>query len=139
MKKLIVLTFICAAVAVSCGKKTMPESDAKTQARPDNNNNNKTEKVEDIPAIPTYPIPLATATPSFNNMKGSQTGMPAGSLDAGKTVYVSRCGSCHALKTPSNYTVEQVYSILKAEIPKAKLNKKEGDDVTAYMVANAKK
>ena len=140
MKKLLVLTFICAAVAISCGKKMMPESGANNQVKPDND---KTEKSEKPAPIPTIPTELATTTPTFNDMKGTQTPIPDGtkpvSLDAGKTVYVTKCGSCHALKSPGNYTVDQVYSILKVEMTKAKLNKKEGDDVTAYMVANAKK
>jgi mono/diheme cytochrome c family protein len=82
---------------------------------------NKTEKSEKPAPVPTIPVELVT-TPTFNDMKGTQTPIPDGtkpvSLDAGKTVYVTKCGGCHALKTPGNYTVEQVYSILKAEIPK---------------------
>jgi cytochrome c1 len=76
-------------------------------------------------------------------MKGAQTIIPDGtkavSLDPGKSVYVTKCNGCHGLKNPSDYTVDQTYAFLKIEIPKAKLSKRESEDVTAYMIANARK
>jgi cytochrome c1 len=133
MKKLIVLLFICAAVAVACGKKIMPESDAKNQSGPVNE---KTEKTSGQSGN-------TNTSPSFNDMKGTQPVIPDGTkplnLDAGKTVYVTKCTGCHTAKNPGDYTVDQTYSFLKVEIPKAKLSKNEAEDVTAYMIANAKR
>jgi cytochrome c5 len=134
MKKLIILLFICAAVAVACGKKIMPESDA--------NNSSKTgnEKASKQPANSNT---SSSSTPSFNDMKGSQTPIPDGTksvdLDLAKTVYVTKCNGCHALKSPGDYTVDQMYAILKAEIPKAKLNSNDAELVKAYFLANAKR
>ena len=57
----------------------------------------------------------------------------------GKTVYTNRCGRCHALKTVENYTADRWTNILKAMIPKAKLDETEAGQVTAYVMENAKK
>jgi mono/diheme cytochrome c family protein len=128
MKKLIVLSFICAAGAISCGKKIMPESDA------NNPSNEKSAKSG---------TQSATTTPSFNNMQKSvpppADGPRSVNMEQGKTVFVTKCASCHALKNPGDYTVDQMNTILQAEIPKAKLSSKEAEQVTAYLLANTKK
>ena len=58
---------------------------------------------------------------------------------AGKTVYTTRCGRCHSLKTVDQYTPEQWENILKAMIPKANLTEQESKAVNAYIMDNAKK
>lgn len=134
MKKLIVLSFICAAVVISCGKKIMPGSDA------NNPSNDKSAKSGTQSATTNT---SATTTPSFNNMQKSapqpDQGPRSVSMEAGKTVYVTKCNTCHALKNPGDYTVDQMNTILQVEIPKAKLSSKEAEQVTAYLLANAKK
>lgn len=72
-------------------------------------------------------------------MKGTQVSIQDASKpfapDEGKTVYVTKCNTCHALKTPGDYTKEQMSNILRAEIPKAKLNSKEAGQVITYLLA----
>ena len=63
----------------------------------------------------------------------------SGTASAGQTVYINRCGRCHGLKKTENYTSQQWENILKSMIPKAKLNDDEAKQVTAYVMANAKK
>lgn len=63
----------------------------------------------------------------------------AETIASGKTVYTTRCGRCHGLKNTEAYTPQQWEGILKSMIPKAKLNETEGQQVTAYVMANAKK
>ncbi len=115
----------------------MPESAASNSSKPVKNKSEKSASQSDNTNA------SANTTPSFNNMKNS---IPppvevsrSVSMNNGKTVYVTKCNSCHALKNPGDYTVEQTYSFLKAEIPKAKLSQKETDEVTAYLIANAKR
>lgn len=137
MKKLIVLVIICAAMVISCGKKIVPGADASNQP---NNGNEKTTKSATQPVDQNN---SRTTTPSFNDMQSSvppplETQRNV-SMEKGKTVFVSKCGSCHGLKNPGDYTVDQWNNILKIEIPKAKLDKKEAEQVTAYLHANAKK
>jgi cytochrome c5 len=60
-------------------------------------------------------------------------------ISAGQIVYSNRCGRCHYLKTARDYTPQQWENILKSMIPKAKLNDDEAKQVTAYVMANAKK
>lgn len=57
----------------------------------------------------------------------------------GRTVYTSRCGRCHGLKNTGNYSQQQWQNILKTMIPKARLNEDQARQVTAYVMANAKK
>ena len=139
MKKLIALTFICAAGIISCGKKIMPESDANNPSKPVNDRSGKpATQIEN-----TNTGTNSNAAPSFNNMQttGPQpdAGAKTGTMDKAKTIYVSKCGGCHTLKNPSDYTQEQTLNFLRTEIPKAKLSSKESDAVTAYMLENAKK
>ena len=136
MKKLIVLSFICAAGIIGCGKKIMPESGTNNQTRPANDK--EVKAATQVAATNTS----ATSTPSFNNMKGTESGAPvlpaSEIMDKGKTVYVTKCSSCHALKVPGDYTRDQMKNILKAEIPKAKLDNKEADQLTVYLLANTR-
>ncbi len=137
MKKWIVLSFICAAGAIACGKKIMPESGANNQSKPANDKSAKSATQSSTTNT------SATTTPSFNNMQRSVPAIPDGprsvSMEKGKTVYVTKCVGCHTLKNPGDYTVDQMNTILKAEIPKAKLDSKEAEQVTAYLLANSKK
>src|SRR5688572_9229915 len=59
--------------------------------------------------------------------------------NAGKTVYTTRCGSCHTLKPVDKYTAAQWENILKSMIPKAKLSEHEATDVSDYIMKHAKK
>jgi cytochrome c5 len=60
-------------------------------------------------------------------------------IEAGHTVYDTRCGRCHGLKDVTKYTAQQWDGILKAMIPKAKLDETQAAQVTAYVMANARK
>ncbi len=137
MKKWIVLSVICAAGAIGCGKKIMPESDANNQSKPAN------DKEAKAATQSANTNTSSSSTPSFNNMQRSvlpvQDGPRSVSMEKGKTVYVTKCNGCHALKNPSDYTTDQMSNILKTEIPKAKLDSKEAEQVTAYLLANSKK
>jgi mono/diheme cytochrome c family protein len=60
-------------------------------------------------------------------------------VSAGETIYTTRCGRCHGLKRTEKYTQQQWENILKTMIPKARLNDEQAKQVTAYVMANAKK
>jgi cytochrome c5 len=60
-------------------------------------------------------------------------------MSAGQNIYSSRCGRCHYTKTVQDYTPQQWDNILKRMIPKAKLNKEEAQQVTAYVMEHARK
>jgi hypothetical protein len=137
MKKLIVMAFIGATVVISCGKKIIPESGTNNPSRPVNE-----KDVRDGTQTATANN-SRTTTPSFNDMKGNNNDLPEGprniSTEKGKTIYVTKCGGCHSLKNPGDYTTDQMNNFLKIEIPKANLNKSEADQVTAYLLSNTRK
>src|SRR6218665_204738 len=78
-------------------------------------------KQPEVPAKPAEPIVSATE------------------LEAGKIVYTTKCAKCHAAKPLENWTNEAWQPILKAMIPKARLDSVQSAQVTAYVKANAKK
>lgn len=58
---------------------------------------------------------------------------------AGKQVFTAKCGTCHELKDPADYTPKKWISIVNDMAPKAKLNATEKKNVLTYVQANAKK
>ena len=130
------MSLICAAAIISCGKKIMPESGANNQSKPINEKGAKTGTQS------SNSNASSNTTPSMNNMQQSAPNIESPrtvSMENGKTVFVTKCGGCHALKNPGDYTMDQMNIILKTEIPKAKLSSKEAEEVTAYLLANTKK
>jgi cytochrome c2 len=57
---------------------------------------------------------------------------------AGKTVFTAKCGTCHDLKNPSDYTAKEWVPIVKEIGRKAKLNDSDKNNVLAYVQSNAK-
>ena len=60
-------------------------------------------------------------------------------MEIGKRVFTNRCGGCHDLPRPAQYTAQRWDGILSSMIPKAGLNGEQGIHVTAYLKANAAK
>lgn len=72
----------------------------------------------------------ATASPFFLTA-------PASSVE-GEKLYKSRCGECHKLENPADYTADQWIRIMKSMAKKAKLIESEKNDVMAYVTGHAK-
>jgi mono/diheme cytochrome c family protein len=60
-------------------------------------------------------------------------------VENGKTVYTTTCVRCHNAKPVANWTAEEWKPILRAMIPKAKLDSAKAAQVTAYVNAFARK
>lgn len=113
MKKMIAFVTL-ASFVFACTPKAAP-----TTSTPQNNSSSTT----------TTTTTTTTPQPSAENS----------TVEAGHQVYTARCGRCHGLKEPGNYTASRWTGILESMIPKAKLNDQESAQVTAYVMANAKK
>jgi mono/diheme cytochrome c family protein len=59
-------------------------------------------------------------------------------LEKGKTVFTNRCGRCHGLHDPKEFTAEKWDVILQRMVPRARLNPEDAADVEAYIKANSK-
>lgn len=59
--------------------------------------------------------------------------------ERGKIIFTNRCGNCHELPKPDQYTTQRWDGILSYMIPRARLNEEQGVHVTAYLKANAAK
>lgn len=60
-------------------------------------------------------------------------------LLAGKQLFTNRCGRCHGLPDPVQYTVKRWETIMVLMAPRAKLSKQEQVHVTAWVKENAAK
>ena len=60
-------------------------------------------------------------------------------LELGKVVFTNRCGKCHDLPIPEQFSVKKWEGILSYMIPKARLDTVQGVHVTAYLKENALK
>jgi cytochrome c553 len=114
MKRLITLFSLVAIVAIACHKKAMPVVTDRTSQPP-------------APSVAAPPVVDSAAI----NL--------AAELSAGKTVYDTKCTRCHMDKGVANFTAERWPNILRSMIPKARLTEIESRQVTAYVMANAKK
>lgn len=80
-----------------------------------------------------------TAPTAAAPVKPTEPVVAAADLEAGKTIFTTKCSRCHATKPVGNWTAEGWQPILKAMIPKARLDSVQAAQVTAYVHANAKK
>ena len=110
MKNLFVLALLCSVIAVACHKKAVPVISDRTEFPP---------------------APRSAKQPAADNNPET--------IAAGKTLYEGKCGRCHDLKDPKIYSTDRWSTILKAMAPRARLNDEQTKEVTAYVMANAKK
>lgn len=57
---------------------------------------------------------------------------------AGAKTYEAKCGRCHGLKDPAQWTAEEWVPIMKSMAPKARLDSTERANVTIYVQTHAK-
>lgn len=60
-------------------------------------------------------------------------------IEAGKTIFTTRCDKCHDLPDPVKYTAERWDGILQTMIPRAGISRVQEVHLTAYIKANSAK
>jgi cytochrome c553 len=63
----------------------------------------------------------------------------AATIEAGHTIFTTKCTRCHGEKPIGNWTYEKIRPVLAAMVKKAKLSTIEIGQVSAYVHANSKK
>lgn len=116
MKKFL-LVFIAGATIYSCSHKTTPASTS-------------TAAATTVPAAEVKP-PAGTPPKAAEKMES-----PA--VAEGKAIYTAKCGRCHGLKNPGDWTVSEWVPILDRMAPKSNLTAAEKASVTAYVNFYAK-
>jgi cytochrome c5 len=110
MKKIILLSLVCSAIAMACHKKTVPEMTSRTD----------------------FPEPPKSAkSPVVENSLEA--------IAAGKILFETKCNRCHDLKDTKVYTADRWATILRTMIPRARLNDEQAKQVTSYVMVNARK
>lgn len=64
---------------------------------------------------------------------------PLDSLQAGRTLYVNNCGSCHTLFLPQAYTATEWQRLTNSMQKRAKINNNQKALILKYVSAAAKK
>jgi cytochrome c2 len=80
------------------------------------------------PAVTEATIPSATVVSN-----------DAGIIEAGHTIFTTKCTQCHKEKPIGKWTYEKLRPTLASMVRKAKLGKTEIEQVSAYVHANSKK
>ncbi len=130
--KNIVIGFVSMVLIGGCAKKITPA-----------NNGSSTSNTQPLPAGTTAGSG-SEVTMVINNQGGSaapktETPADATAIAAGQNTFNAKCGRCHGLKNPGDFTAERWEGIMDAMAPKAHLTDIEKANVYAYVKANAKK
>jgi uncharacterized membrane protein len=60
-------------------------------------------------------------------------------ISAGHTLFTTKCTRCHGQKPVEKWTYEELRPVLASMVKKAKLDKTETEQVSAYVYSRAKK
>ena len=90
----------------------------------------KTQQSSPAASTPTVPAMPSMATANLTKEE---------MLKKGEDLFNLKCGRCHGLPSPSEFTIADWQPIMARMAPKAKLNADETNWVLAYVNANAKK
>ncbi len=128
MKKIIIILFVAIAL-YSCSKKMTPATSTTAAA--------------------SEAISTATVASAAGNVKPSIVEIKPIAIEptikkettevtVGKETYKAKCGRCHNLKDPEDYTATRWVKIIDWMAPKAKLEAVEKENVLAYVSFYAK-
>ncbi len=78
----------------------------------------------------------ALYTPTVSDVRDNVT---LGELTNGRALYVSKCGGCHTLKLPSEYSATVWKENLDEMQERARISDNEKSDILKYLYAGAKK
>ena len=82
--------------------------------------------------------PTVAAAPQQTSAQINMMTVSSPAVAEGEKTYNAKCGRCHELKSPSEFTVKDWNSIMRSMAPKAKLTEEERTNVMAYVVQNAR-
>lgn len=83
-------------------------------------------------------VPVITARTTEPSAPKTEE-LSAPDLLAGKLLFTNRCGRCHGLPEPVQYSAKRWETIMAVMAPKAKLSKQEQVHVTAWVKEHAAK
>ena len=80
-------------------------------------------------------IGCASSLPSVTPTDAERVGVAFESLQAGRTLYVSKCSGCHALILPNAHTDEEWAHEVDEMAERARLTEDEKAEITLYLTA----
>jgi mono/diheme cytochrome c family protein len=113
------IVFACTPKAAPVGTTTSNTNNTSNTTKTDSNTNQTATSIE---------TSTTTSAPAVDES----------AVVEGHAIYTTKCGKCHGLKNPADFTSAKWDGILKVMAPKAKLSQTETAQVTAYVKANAK-
>lgn len=140
MKKLLAILSLTVMVW-SCSKKATPTKSETPSSNIGSSNMGGNSKQSDAnnanvnhPPMGTSDVNAAKTLPPAATSKPEEA-----TLIAGQKTFNAKCGRCHGLKVPSEYTDVRWVQIMQVMATKANLDETEKANVLAYVRANAKK
>lgn len=67
-----------------------------------------------------------------------RAGSSTGQLMIGRNLYINKCGSCHNLHLPEQYTKKQWLKEMPEMQKKAKITEEESKQITSFLLARCK-
>lgn len=67
-----------------------------------------------------------------------RAGISTDHLMVGRTLYINKCGSCHNLHLPEQYTQKQWLKEMPEMQKKAKITEEESKQITSFLLARCK-
>jgi len=72
------------------------------------------------------------------SVDADRTGVSAEKLMIGRTLYINKCGSCHNLHLPEQYTQKQWQKVMPAMQKKAKITDEESKQIADFLLTRSK-
>jgi len=111
---IIFISFICLYNLAGCAKKSSPAA---------------------TPGFSETTVPKTSAAKKNNTTEPKKE---SNSVRAGQFAFDAKCGHCHALKRPGDFTENEWITIMDRMAPKANLDPVEKENVLAYLKYNAR-
>jgi hypothetical protein len=83
-------------------------------------------------------VPTISSRTSEPALPKADTGIVVPDKERGQLVFNNRCGRCHGLPEPNQYTINRWETIMASMSSRARLSKEDRIHVTAWVNANAK-
>ncbi len=72
------------------------------------------------------------------SVDADRAGVSTERLIVGRTLYISKCGSCHNLHLPEQYTQKQWLKVMPAMQKKARITDEESKQITDFLLTRSK-
>lgn len=85
-----------------------------------------------------FAVGCSTALYMPNSVDADRAGVSAEKLMNGRTLYINKCGSCHNLHLPEQYTQKQWLKVMPEMQKRAKVTDEESKQIIDFLLVRSK-